>query len=546
MGFAVSITVASIIGFLPLAAQAQFAAVPADFDRLLVGEMVLPGNPPTGSDCKAGAADTCSGVLYVRFESAEINADGGTGGAVDQLVVRMAARAGQAAIGTLLVPEVPGRCDGGTFPADNLPACNAAGGTFVPGSDAIPGTISLTSPANVMASAGIRFTHNTILSSCVGSADDHVRTPPVIAAISPALGLAAGIAGYTYSSNQTAQDPAGLTLDQVVVRQHDSYVEHVTFTCDLPTSYDTELLDIAFEVSAFKGTNSHLDAPNIRVFYIVSAENSLEFFPLDETNYITHAEITEGGDGVLIEYAKAVTDPTGATYAIATTSLAVITPAMSDPIWLNDKTVWLTLDSSIYDAGVNNGGGVALNADRHVLVSSTFPNDANFSRASTYRAVLTRHMSNLDIAQTAPRILDITVAPGTESIDLTFSRSVCGSPGTGCDPLIADNADNDPSTDDYGHFEVMHYEGGISETDAPTRLTISGVDLTGDATAGYTAATLNIDLTGVTIDSNDRLLVRTARNSRFSDQFITDRTIFSATKATRTIPTTSDTYSEAR
>ena len=34
MGFAVSITAASIIGLLPLTAQAQFNAVPADFDRL--------------------------------------------------------------------------------------------------------------------------------------------------------------------------------------------------------------------------------------------------------------------------------------------------------------------------------------------------------------------------------------------------------------------------------------------------------------------------------------------------------------------------------
>ena len=77
-----------------------------------------------------------------------------------------------------------------------------------------------------------------------------------------------------------------------------TYVEHITFTCDLPASYDSELLDMAFEVSAFKGINSHLDARNIRAFYILSPENSLEFFPLDETNYITHAEITEGGDWV--------------------------------------------------------------------------------------------------------------------------------------------------------------------------------------------------------------------------------------------------------
>ena len=97
----------------------------------------------------------------------------------------------------------------------------------------------------------------------------------------------------------------------------------------------------------------------------------------------------------------------------------------------------------------------ALDADRHVLVASTFPGDTsfgnNFAQTSTYRAVLTRHASDMDLAQTAPRITEITVAPGTESIDLTFSSPVCGSPETGCAALTAD------------HFEVMHYEGDISE-----------------------------------------------------------------------------------
>ena len=172
--------------------------------------------------------------------------------------------------------------------------------------------------------------------------------------------------------------------------------------------------------------------------------------------------------------------------------------------------------------------------DRHVLVSSTFPSDtsfevegiANFGRASTYRAVLTRHMSPMDYVQTAPRITTVTVAPGTESMDLTFSSPVCGSPETGCAALTAD------------HFEVMHY--GETET---TALTISPISLTGNATAGYTVATLN--LPSVDIGANDYLLVRTARNSRFSDNFITDRTIFSTATTERTIPFEATPYSEA-
>ena len=139
----------------------------------------------------------------------------------------------------------------------------------------------------------------------------------------------------------------------------------------------------------------------------------------------------------------------------------------------------------------------------------------NFGQASTYRAVLTRHMSPMDYARTAPTITAVTVAPGTESIVLTFSEAVCGAPETGCTALTAD------------HFEVMHY-GGV-ETEAPTLLPISFVDLVGSVANGYRLATLSIDLLGssVIIDSNDYVIVRTAKNSRFSDTFITDRTIFS-------------------
>ena len=545
--------------FLSFSAQAQFNAVPADFDRLLVGEMVLRGNPPAASDCKAGDADTCSGVLYVRFGSAEINLDAGTGGA-DQLVVRMEARAGQAAIGELTTPASCRDATGTEFPdgiADSA-TCDQrvafSGGTspaqYTP-EDA--GTISLLSPANVMARTGIRFSYNTSLfagtaftgasPTCQSSAADHSSAS--ISAISPSTGLIEGIAGNNYTTNLLGNDPADLTSDQVVVRPHDAYVEHVTVTCDLPTSstiYNTELLDMAFEVNAFSGTNTHHDAPGREILYIVSPENSLEFFPLDGTNYITHAEITEGGDGVLIEYAQAITSSTG-TYAITALDGSVITPTISDSdiIWLNDRTVWLTLGSSIYDAGVYNGDGTALNADRHVFVTSTFPGDtsfevggiANFGRASTYRAVLTRHMSDADLDQTAatgaPRMT--VAALDYDSIELTFSRPVCGSPETGCAALTAD------------HFEVVHYEGDISSTESATLLTIGSV-----TTSTGNVAILDIDSDSLPeIDSDDYLLVRTARNSRFTDGFITDRTIFSETQVTRTIPISipAETYSEA-
>ena len=99
-------------------------------------------------------------------------------------------------------------------------------------------------------------------------------------------------------------------------------------------------------------------------------------------------------------------------------------------------------------------------------------------------------------------------------------RPVCGSPETGCAALTAD------------HFEVVHYEGDVSSTESATLLTISStVTLTGDSTNGYTVAVLDIDLDSAPeIDGDDYLLIRTARNSRFTDNFITDRTIFSETQ----------------
>ena len=524
MGFAMSITMVSVIGLLPLTAQAQFSAVPADFDRLLVGEMVLSGNSPATSDC--GGTVSCSGVLNVRFGSAEINP--GSGGSADQLVVRIEARAGQEAIGRLTTPASCRNAAGDDFPDGasgeafcTSPSQAGANGVYTPES---PGTIAIDMPANVMARTGTIFTYNTSLftesftSSCTLSAETH--TGASIDSIGSLTGFSAGVTGFNYGSELVDQDPSSLNTGEVVVWQHNEYVEQMTVTCDLPDSYNSELLGMAFEVSLYKGNNSHHDFARGRTSYAVSAANSLEFFPLDGSNYIAHAEITEDGQGVLIEYAQAITSPTG-TYKITALDGSVITLTISDTIWLNDKTVWLGFATSIYaDAGINNGGGTALNADRHVLVTATYPNDTsfgtNFGQASTYRATLTRHASDVDLARTAPRMMTVATFDYNNSIELTFSEAVCGSSETGCAALNAD------------HFEVVHYEGDVSSIESATLLTIGTVTLTGDSTTGYTAATLDIDPDSLPeIDGDDYLLVRTARNSRFADSFITDRTIFS-------------------
>ena len=317
---------------------------------------------------------------------------------------------------------------------------------------------------------------------------------------------------YSYGSANQATAPGELTEAQRIQYLADDYTELMTLTCNLPATASEQLLGMSYHLSAYgNAAFGHHVGANLADSYVTSPENSLEFFPLDGSNYITHAEITEGGTGVLIEYAQAVTDNTSQSYSFTAVDGSVIT-LTSDTIWLNDRTVWLSLGSDIY-TGVNTATA-ALDADRHVLVASRFPNDSttdgfgnNFDQASTYRAVLTRHMSPMDYARTAPTITAVTVAPGTGSIDLTFSETVCGATETGCDSLTAE------------HFEVMYYGG--TETDAPTPLDISSVDVTG------TVATLGITLPPlVNIDSNDYVLVRTARNSRFSDTFITDRTIF--------------------
>ena len=107
------VAIVLILGVLSLSVQAQFSAEPTDFDRLLSGEFNAVAPPAVaGSDCDAtGNPDTfnCSGVLYLRM-SPTLNIGESTGGATvaggNQLVVRMEARAGQEAIGTLRTPGI--------------------------------------------------------------------------------------------------------------------------------------------------------------------------------------------------------------------------------------------------------------------------------------------------------------------------------------------------------------------------------------------------------------------------------------------------------
>ena len=533
------VAIVLILGVLSLSVQAQYSAEPTDFDRLLSGEFnaVSPPNV-TNSNCDTSANFDCSGVLYLRM-SPTLNIGDSTDSGGNQLVVRMEARAGQEAIGNFLTPGICRDAAGNVIPlATSALLCTAFGGVdYTPEVD---GTINADNPANLLFNVEARFTYSkeifpgnpdTFTTVCTGATGYLARVSP-----NPPRNVASsydnGVITYSYESANQGLAPGTLTEAQRIQypANEDDYAELMTLTCNLPASASNQLLGMSYHLSAYgNAAFGHHIGVTAGDSYVTSPENSLEFLPLDGSNYIAHAEITEGGDGVLIEYAQAVAaDSTStATYKItaADGSDIAITPSIT---WLNNQTVWLTLGSDIY-TGVNTGSDVALDADRHVLVTSTFPDDTagfgdNFDQASTYRAVLTRHMSQVDLDQTAPRIMDVTVADGTESIALTFSEAVCGATEAAvCTTLTAD------------HFEVMYYKGGISETEESTPLTISSVGLTGDATNGYTAATLNIDLPGsidasgssVTIDTNDYLLVRTARNSRFSDTFITDRTIFS-------------------
>ena len=519
--------------FLSFSAQAQFREEPADFDRLLSTEF-SERSQPTVSNCKTGVTN-CAGVIYLQF-SPEFSS-------ASELIVRVEARAGQEAIGRPSTPAVctnaaGGDVPGGTFSAGVCTAVGGAGSVYTP---AVPGNIDAANPANIFNNADVRVTYSKDIFPGVansirdtgGCTSEHEFESNQVSGdpneVDTSIGL--GIVTYSYDSAFKAQAPTAIAPDNVIQYQTDSYTSLVKLTCSI--SDVTKLWNMDYHVGMYRNLSQHVGA-NEEVSYIISPENSLEFFPLDGSNYIVHAEITEDGQGVLIEYAQAVTDNTNQAYTITALdgSDIAITPSIT---WLNNQTVWLALSSDIY-AGVNVAA-TALDSDRHVLVSSTLPDDtsfevggtANFGGASTYRAVLTRHASDADFARTAPTITDIDVADGTGSIDLTFSEAVCGSPadtGTNCVALTAD------------HFEVMYY--GETETRA---LTISSVDVTGSITAGYTDATLT--LPSVDIGGNDYLLVRTARNSRFSDQFITDRTIFSQASTSRTIPTTSDPYTEA-
>ena len=529
--------------FLSFSAQAQFRQEPADFDRLLSAEF-SERSQPTVSNCKTTGATNCAGVIYVQF-SPEFSS-------ATELVIRVEARAGQEPIGALGTLGICRDAVGNVIPngAGSATFCTAFGGTdYTP---AVAGNIDADNPANIFYNADVRVTYSKDIFSgadtiggtgvCTSvnefdSAQVSSNTPNEVDT-SPSL----GIVTYSYDSAFQGQSPTAIALDNVIQYQtdRDSYTSLIKLTCSI--SDVTQLWNMDYHVGMYRTLSQHVGA-NAQLVYIVSPENSLEFLPLDGTNYIAHAEITEGGDGVLIEYAQAVTDNTSQSYTMTTgDGLTDITPTISDTIWLNNQTVWLALGSSIYgNAGINNGSGTALDADRHVLVASTFPDDTsfgdNFAQTSTYRAVLTRHASDADLDGSAPTMMTV-VALDYDSIELTFSDgdAVCGSPETGCAALTAD------------HFEVVHYEGDISSTESATLLTISAVTLTGDSTNGYTVAVLDIDLDSAPeIDGDDYLLVRTARNSRFTDNFITDRTIFSQATTPRTILRTSpaETYTEA-
>ena len=502
------VAIALILGVLSLSVQAQYPDEPTDFDRLLSGEFNAVA-PPTvaNADCDAGG-DTnsfdCSGVLYLRL-SPTLNIGDSTAVGGNQLVVRMEARAGQEAVGT---PFAPASCInpntneelvllsfGSPVPITNALQCEGAGqqaglaSGVAEFTSAEAGTIDADNSANLMHHIEARFTYSkeifpgnpdNFTTVCAGVTE---YTSAQVGPIPPRNNPSSadnGVITYSYESAiLSSVDPGTVGPDGRVQYPADDYAEIMTLTCNLPASASAQLWGMSYHLSAYGNSAfaHHTGIGDVDVqgdeadSYVTSPENSLEFFPLDGSNYIEHAEITEGGDGVLIEYAQAVTDNTDQAYTITAADGSDIAPTISEIIWLNNQTVWLALASDIY-TGVNNGSNVALDADRHVLVASAFPSDTsfgtNFAQASTYRVVLTRHMSQVDLAQTAPRITGIEVADGTESIALTFSEAVCGGTEAGCVALTAD------------HFEVMYY--GETET---RELTVT-VDVTG------TVATLTL------------------------------------------------------
>ena len=125
------VAIVLILGVLSLSVQAQYSAEPTDFDRLLSGEFNAVSPPSvTNSDCDTSAAFDCSGVLYLRL-SPTINIGDSTEAGGNQLVVRMEARAGQAASeGSSFL--VPGTCvtpDGRTINTDAT-TCGILSGAF--------------------------------------------------------------------------------------------------------------------------------------------------------------------------------------------------------------------------------------------------------------------------------------------------------------------------------------------------------------------------------------------------------------------------------
>ena len=106
---------------------------------------------------------------------------------------------------------------------------------------------------------------------------------------------------YGYNSVNQSAEPGTLESDQIIQYSPDDYAEVVTLTCNLPAIASTQLLGMSYHLSAYgNAAFAHHVGINAGNSYVNKPENSLEFFPLDGSNYIEHAEITEDGQGVLI------------------------------------------------------------------------------------------------------------------------------------------------------------------------------------------------------------------------------------------------------
>ena len=77
----------------------------------------------------------------------------------------------------------------------------------------------------------------------------------------------------------------------------------VSLTCDLTAIAVDAVWGMASHPANFNQSSHHLGV-NEFARYIVSPENSLEFFPLDGTNYIMRTpRLPKAVTGVMIEYA---------------------------------------------------------------------------------------------------------------------------------------------------------------------------------------------------------------------------------------------------